>query len=40
MHHYPVSIGMNGPLRLQVSHAEVAIASDDDLQSIVVRIFI
>ena len=39
LNHYPASVCVNETLRLQVSDAEVAIASDDDLQGIVVRIY-
>ena len=38
LHRYPAAIDTDVSLHLQVSDAEVAIASDDDLQSIVVRI--
>ena len=39
LHRYSVAIDTDVSLRPQVSDAEVAIASDDELQSIVVRIF-
>ena len=39
LHRYPAAIDTGASLHVQVSDAEVAIASDDDLQSIVVRIF-
>ena len=39
LHRYSNPIDMGASLHLQVSDVEVAIASDDDLQRIVVRIF-